>query len=264
MKLTSLLAIPVFFALIVSVPADTPVEVVGVQIVQKAYGEKEFQMLVPFNSFKTGIEIGLGFSMKDGGIIKIDEDASVLETFADDKGTNLIVKDFGRQGFGPFPKRSEDGKAGIISLASSKLPAAGATEVTAKGKIAMTTASTKKAERSKIVELKKGATLTLGKINFKVVKVEGKGETKQISLETNDSIDALAEVRFIGENNAKLETERRGSGSMGFAGKKTYSIDYEIKEASAKVIMEADLWQDVKQVFLPFDIAVKLPMATSK
>ena len=74
-----------------AIRAESPVEVVGVQIIQKAYGS-ENNKLVPFNSFKTGLEIALGFTVKDSGIIAIDEDNSVLTKFTDDKWTNLIVK----------------------------------------------------------------------------------------------------------------------------------------------------------------------------
>ncbi len=244
--------------------ADSPVEVVGLQIIQKAYGAGEYNKVVPFNSFKAGLEIGLGFTIKEGGIISIDEDASVLTKFTDDKGTDLVVSEFGRKGFGPFPKQSEDGKYGLVSLATSKLPATTATKVMASGKIALTSASIKKAERTKVVELKKGATFTLGKMNFKINKATTGGEGTEIELETTDDLKALAEVRFIGSGNAKLEADKRGTGSMSFGGKRTTTMDYTIKGATPSVIIEGDVWQDAKQMELPFDLTVTLPVATVK
>lgn len=246
-----------------AIRAESPVEVVGVQIIQKAYGS-ENNKLVPFNSFKTGLEIALGFTVKDSGIIAIDEDNSVLTKFTDDKGTNLIVKEFGRQGFGSFPRKSDDGKIGLISVTSSKLPADGATKVLATGKIAVTTASTKKAERTKVIALKKGAAFTLGKINFKISDLDIDDDSVKLTLETSDSLEALAEVRFIGEGNTKLEADNNGSGSFGFGGKTTYSKSYSIKGKAASVILEGDIWQDAKKVEIPFDLEVTLPVATSK
>lgn len=264
MKITTLLTIGSALILATSTQAQSTVEVAGVQIVQKAYGAEENNKLVPFNTFKTGMEIALGFSIKDSGIISIDEDASVLSKFTDDKGTNLITKDFGRQGFGSFPKHSEDGKYGLTSITTTKLPADGATKVLAAGKIAVTTATTKKTERSKVVALKKGAAFALGKINFKVTDFDANDDSVRVTFETSDSLEALAEVRFIGEGNAKLEADNNGSGSFGFNGKKTYSKSYSIKGKAASVIMEADMWQDAKQVEIPFDLEVTLPVSKSK
>jgi hypothetical protein len=255
----------IVFALIsLSLPAMAdPVEVAGFQMVGKVYGAGENNQLVPFNTFKTGLEIALGFGVKDGGIISIDEDASVLTKFTDDKGTDLVVKEFGRKGFGPFPKQSDDGKNGLVSLTTTKLPAAAATKVMASGKIAMTTAGAKKTERTKVLPLKQGGTFALGKTNFKINKAEASGDSMDIELETTDDISLLAEVRFVGPGNAKLESDRRGSGSMSFAGKKTTTVEYSIKGTAASVIVEADVWQDAKKVELPFDITVTLPVAVS-
>lgn len=264
MKLQPLLLALSFSTLALPAVADSPVEVVGLQIIRKAYGADENNKVVPFNTFNAGLEIALGFTIKEGGIISIDEDASVLTKFTDDKGTDLVIKEFGRKGFGPFPKKSDDGKYGLLSVATTKVPAATATKVMASGKIALTTASTKKTERTKVIELKKGTTFTLGKTNFKINKAAAQGDGTEVELETTDDLTALAEVRFIGSGNAKLEADKGGSGSMSFGGKKTSTIDYRIKGATASVIIEGDVWQDAKQVELPFDLTVTLPVATGK
>ena len=264
MKPFSFLFVACVLTITAPVQAEAPVEVVGVQIIEKAYGPGDNNKLVPFNSFKTGLEIALGFTVKDSGIISIDGDGSVLTKFTDDKGTNLITKEFGREGFGSFPRQSEDGKYGLISVTSSKLPAEGATKVMATGKIAVTTATTKKTERTKVIALKKGAAFTLGKINFKISDFDADDDSVKLTFETSDSLEALAEVRFIGEGNAKLEADNNGSGSFGFGGKKTYSKSYSIKGKAANIIVEGDMWQDAKKVEIPFDLSVTLPVSTSK
>lgn len=263
MKQHSFLVVLALASLSFSAIAD-PVEVAGFQIVRKAYGSGENSQLVPFNTFKPGVEIALGIGVKEGGIISIDEDASVLSKFTDDKGTDLIVKEFGRKGFGSFPKQTDDGKNGLLSLTTSKLPVENATKVMASGKIALTTATTKKTERTKALALKQGGKFVLGTINFKINKVETSGDDTDVELETTDDLSALAEVRFVGPGNAKLETDRRGSGSMSFAGKKTSTINYSIKKSPASVIVEADVWQDAKKVELPFDVSIALPVAVVK
>ena len=134
----------------------------------------------------------------------------------------------------------------------------------AAGSIAITTASTKKTERTKVIELKKGTTFTLGKTNFKINQVKAESNGTEVELETSDDLTALAEVRFIGPDNTKLEAKKGGSSSMSFGGKTTSSREFTIKGAAGSVLIEGDIWQDAKQVNLPFDLSVTLPVATGK
>ena len=51
---------------------------------------------------------------------------------------------------------------------------------------------------------------------------------------------------------------------MSFGGKTTSSREFTIKGAAGSVLIEGDIWQDAKQVNLPFDLSVTLPVATGK
>jgi hypothetical protein len=42
------------------------------------------------------------------------------------------------------------------------------------------------------------------------------------------------------------------------------TIDYSVKGVHPKVIIEAEIWQDAKEVKIPFDLTVKLPVTTLK
>jgi hypothetical protein len=86
----------------------------------------------------------------------------------------------------------------------------------------------------------------------------------EVELETNNDIKELASLRFIGGNGEVLPSDRQGFSSMGFSGARTMTIDYSVKGVHPKVIIEAEIWQDAKEVKIPFDLTVKLPVTTLK
>ena len=86
----------------------------------------------------------------------------------------------------------------------------------------------------------------------------------EVELETNNDIKELASLRFIGGNGEVLPSDRQGFSSMGFSGSRTMTIDYSVKGVHSKVIIEAEIWQDAKEVKIPFDLTVKLPVTTLK
>ena len=239
-------------------------EVVGIQLIQKTLGSDDSEKIVPFNTFKSGLEIAIGIQQQDGTIIDLDNDDSTLTKFSDDKGTNLIVEEFGRRGFGAFPKVSKDGKAGMISLTTPRVPAAGASEVQAAGFIFITAASSKKTEKTELLDFKKGTVFKVGKISFTMTKAAVDTDETEVELETNNDIKELASLRFIGGNGEVLPSDRQGFSSMGFSGARTMTIDYSVKGVHPKVIIEAEIWQDAKEVKIPFDLTVKLPVTTLK
>jgi hypothetical protein len=73
---------------------------------------------------------------KGNGIVDIDEHASKLDVFSDDKGSSLLEE--GR--VGPFPKITEDGAAALVELEVRARPSAGSSSLSVQGTIAMTLA----------------------------------------------------------------------------------------------------------------------------
>ena len=102
----------------------------GVQIAKVVVPDNEFSAK-PFHA-DNGTTIVLWVKMPAGqGLIEIDEDASVLQSVGDDKGSNIGGK------FGSFPKEFKDGSGGTIEIGSSGFAAPGATAILAEGSVAM-------------------------------------------------------------------------------------------------------------------------------
>jgi hypothetical protein len=81
-------------------------------LIHETVGEG-FKGLVPFKGSRTGIALAMIVDTGGASIIKVDTKASAIDSFADDKGQNNLVKTKGisKDGFGRFPKVSQDQKA---------------------------------------------------------------------------------------------------------------------------------------------------------
>ncbi len=225
----------------------------GLQMVTKSYGEGH-DAIRPFQSFDDGVKLAFLLQLPAGGLISVDEKASSISSFADDKGTPLYQKGEFKNGFGSFPSVSKDGKAASFTIEGTVPPAAAATKITAKGTVAVQTASKK--ETVKGGALKAGATLTAGKQKITAKEVEKSGNDTRVSLSSDQSFDSLVEVRWLDAAGKALEAESNGSSSFGFGGKTTYSRDWTVNGSPASV--EFVLWTDLKTVQVPFSATVSV------
>lgn len=248
------------------------VEVAGVQVINKIYPPKDpsnknsfggnMDTLVPFNSFDPGVSVALMISSPKGGLLDVDTDASKIETFADDKGTVLYdQKSSFRKGFGSFNKVSKDGKVALVNI-EGKIPlAAGATKVTAKGTAALRVGSkTTKHPVAKTI-LKKGTPIKAGAFEFTVTEAKSQGDDISISFETKTDPATIASFRFLGADGTEIESNRTMSGSMGFGGKKSYSFTYDVKVAQPQLALEIEVWDDMKEINVPFSVVIPVTSA---
>ena len=260
MKRTTLFA-AILFCLTSSSFAQQPqAEVAGIQVIRVKHGEG-FSGLAPFNAQDKGTALSLLFKGKDMSIIDFNMDESLVAVFKDDKGTELLVEKtgFNKDGFGPFPKVSEDGKAALVEVRSKTVPTKEATKLTAKGMIVLKTASKTKTEKSAAVELKKGTKLKIGKLSF-VIKDASKpsfgDDALSIELETKDKeIELVAATRFLDASGKELESQNAGSSSMGFNGNFTYGRSFTLKKLpKGKVVIAMDVYTDFAEKKVPFSV----------
>lgn len=240
--------------------AQGPVaEYAGIQIVAQSYGEKN-NALRPFQAFDDGVKVAFLVKQPAGGIISVDLKQGSLETFVDDKGTKLFADGEFKNGFGSFPGVSDDGKAAIFTVEGTIAPAAGATKVTAKGKVALKVASKKETVKGGAVA--KGGKLTFQKLTMDVKTFEKSGTDTRVEVNAPQSMDSIVEVHWLDAAGKKLEAEDGGRGSFGFGGKTTYSRDWTVKGTPARV--EFTGWTDMKSVTVPFEATVAIGATPAK
>jgi hypothetical protein len=220
----------------------------GVQVVKVAVPDNDFSAK-PFHA-DNGTTLVLWVKLPAGqGLIEIDDDASVLEDVADDKGSNIGGK------FGSFPEEFKDGSGGIIEIKSSGLPASGATAITAEGTLAMSIATGTRKTRVPKISLANNAKFTLGKTPIIVDEVKTEDDAQTFTLKLPRSVmNEIKGVVFLDAKGGPIEGSRTSSGYMNDAAE----MGFTVKTAAKVVTMEFEMWQGLKTVKVPFKVKAGL------
>lgn len=220
----------------------------GVQIAKVVVPDNDFSAK-PFHE-DNGTKIVLWVKMPAGqGLIEIDERASLLQSFGDDKGTNIGGK------FGSFPKEFKDGTGGSIEIASSGFAAPTATALLAEGSVAMTVATGTRKTRVANVSLKNDAKFTFEKTPIVVAEVETQGDTQTFTLKLPRQVMAgLKDVVFLDAKGQPIEGRRTSSGYMNDAAEMGFSV----KTAAKTLTLEFEAWQGLRTIKVPFKVKAGL------
>jgi hypothetical protein len=232
------------------VPAGAQPQILpgGIQIAN-VVAPKDEMLARPFNS-ENGTKLVLWVKMPPGqGLIEIDEDTSILQSFTDDKGTNLGGR------LDNFPDEFKDGSGGTLEITSSALPAAGATKLMAEGTLALNVASGAKPERVANVRIENGRTFLLGKTTITVAEVESSSDEQKFTLKLPRTImEGIRDVKFYDAKGAALEGRRTGSGYMNDAGEMGLAVTTALKT----VTLEFEVWQGRRVIKVPFKVQTGL------
>lgn len=220
----------------------------GVQIVKVAVPDNDFSAK-PFHQ-DNGTKIVLWVKMPAGqGLIEIDEDASLLQSVGDDKGTNIGGK------FGSFPQEFRDGTGGIIEIASTGFAAPNAMALLAEGSVAMTVATGTRKTRVANVRLVNDAKFTFGPAPIVVSDVETEGESQTFSLKlSRQAMTSIKDVVFLDAQGQPIEGRRTSTGYMNDAGE----MGFTVKTAAKTLTLEFEAWQGLKTIKVPFKVKAGL------
>lgn len=235
-------------------PATPPqVSAVGIRVVGPGLGANGSE-LRPFNE-SPGTVIVLAIQPARGnGIVDIDDHASKLDAFSDDKGQNLLEE--GR--VGPFPKVAEDGSAAIVEVQVRARPAAGAASVSVQGVIGMTVANGSKPVRATGVRLETGQTFKVGTTMIAISEAKVEEESTKLNFGLPRSVlNTIREVRFFDTKNVPIESRRTGSGYFN----EKANLEYDAKTKDKAVTVELELWQNPRTIKVPFNVQVGLGVA---
>ncbi len=227
---------------------DPEIVVGGVQIVRVTVPDSDFSAK-PFHE-DNGTKIVLWVKMPAGqGLIEIDEDESLLQSFGDDKGTNIGGK------FGSFPEEFKDGTGGIIEIASTGFAASGATALVAEGSVAMTVATGTRKTKVANVRLVNDAKFTFGQTSITVAEVETQGDTQTFTLKLpRQLMTSIKNVVFLDAKGQPIEGNRTSSGYMNDAAE----VGFSVKTAAKTLTLEFEAWQGQKTIKVPFKVKAGL------
>jgi hypothetical protein len=220
----------------------------GVQIARVVVPDNDFSAK-PFHT-DNGTTIVLWVKMPAGqGLIEIDDDASLLQSFGDDKGTNMGGK------LGNFPQEFKDGTGGILEIASTGFAASSATSLLAEGSLAMTVATSTRKTRVANIRLQNDAKFTFDKTPIVVAEVGTQDEEQTFTLKLPRQVmEAIKNVLFFDAKGQPIEGRRTGSGYMNDAAEMGFSV----KTAAKTLTIEFEAWQGLRTIKVPFKVKAAL------
>ncbi len=234
--------------------AKATVQVGGIRIVGAGYGGEENDELRAFN-WQQGTTLAILVSVPQGGLIEFDDDASTVNKFVDDKGTDLKpAKGRWQRGvFGGFTRVSKDGKAAMIEIGGGAVPVAGAKEIHVSGTLVFKAGSKKETFTHKDVPVKIGSKISAGKVAFEVSKM-GKPEwgdaAFEITLRTEQPITEIAGIAFMDARGNVIESDQAGKSWGGKASTLTYNLAQKVDTVTVAITFRMDLREEK----VPFDV----------
>jgi hypothetical protein len=222
----------------------------GLQIAKVIVADDDYSAK-PFHS-NNGTRLALWIKMPASqGLIEIDEDASVLAHFGDDKGGDLGGE------FESFPDEFKDGSGGVIEVESSGVPVAGATSLVAEGSIAMTIATGTRKTRVANVRIQNDQKFSLGSTRVNIAEVETSDEDQTFTLQLPRQVMVgIRNVAFFDAKGQPVEGSRTSTGYMNDAGE----MGLRVKTTAKTITLEFEVWQGQRTVKVPFSVKTGLSL----
>lgn len=232
---------------------EAQVRVVGAMINGPTRAQLGGQAQLAFLGSVSRTRLALEVSLPAGGIIDVDESASVLAAFGDDRGTDLAAA----EGFtGPFESLAEiaeDGRSAVVIVASEAQPAEGASRLDAEGTLVLTTASIQKTHVAEGIELRPGVRFALGPHVFQVTEVGPQEWSEQWSFTVATDSDVNAIVSWTVTDGEGREHEATPWMTMSTGERTEQSLSCDEILGATTITVRA--WDNARRVQVPFSIS---------
>jgi hypothetical protein len=215
-----------------------------------------------------GTRLTLWLSDPSRQIVDLDEKASKITAFTDDKQTDLLKKEtkkgFGgfSFGFGPLSASvSPDKHHCTVEVRADNRPAEGAQAIRLKADLVLKCGAGEKVAETKNASLAKGTKLAGGPLEFKLIEVsnDGFGDSKMtLSLETEGDIAAIKQIAFFDANGKEIKSRRMGWSSSGFGGKMTHQMNYGLEKQADKATSKITYFEKLEALTVPVDLKTGL------
>ncbi len=200
----------------------------------------------------------------DKRIIGIDTQKTMIESFLDNKGNNLLEEIPGFLQRWGIPKISEDGKAALFSINGGIPPAKGAGSIRIKGALDVVVASRKETEILKNIPLKEGP-LDFHGLDISIGKVEKVPQTildparKRMAMSVRINIKGKAvmivdTISIVDRNGNPIPT----STSCGKSSPENKWRKYYFPKEQDVLDIKLDFWKDFSSMTVPFDLEFSL------
>lgn len=229
-------------------------EVYGVEIKKAEPGRDE-----RFGS-QEGILLKVFIAQPDRFIIGVDDKASKLTSFQDDKKTDLSKskdpKAF-KQGFlSPFNEVTKDGHGIKLDLRAPQTPAPGAKAIQVKANVALRVGLDEKKQEVKDVNLRESKILLAGmNVGVKRSKDQAWGDYKMtVTLSANRPQDGIRKLTFVGADGAEIKSGIISRSSFSFGAGGNWDVTYGLGAVVEKATIRVEYFDRVEVVNVPVDM----------
>jgi hypothetical protein len=231
-------------------------EVTGLRIIAPPVEKSENARGAFFES--PGVTVVVTLTPPSGGkVVSIDQFESKVDSFTDDKGTDLLAAksedEFHKPGFGMMDHK-ENFATAEIHVAG--VPAKGATTLNISGKVSLKVAAATKEFTAESVDIKAGSSFKLGDMELKISKAGmakamfGDKEEFSVNLSSATDFDGIAKLEFFDAQGNKVEAHKSSwGGGMG-----AYFAEYTFKQSIDHAKIVATCFQDLKTMEVPMAI----------
>lgn len=213
--------------------------------------------------WKPGVTVSVMLSPTAGKIVKFNQNDSKLDSFTDDKGTDLTAAPpsqdpFNKPGISYMPSGSDKGDSSIVfDVKASGQPTKGATVFHISGKVNVQVAASTKQFTVENVEIKTNVSFSLGDLPVTISDAgtnrsawSAKEYKYSVTFSSLHNLESISSLEFFDAGGNKIEAVKRSWGG-GFLG---YMMQYDVKQNMDRVKIVATCWQDLKTVEVPFSI----------
>lgn len=232
---------------------DPRAEVVGVLVV--APGKDLAATLRPFG-YRRGTRVALLVRMGAGTIVHFDPRASRIDSFSDDKGSDLGIKRTGMRGwsrstrFGPFARFVGGGRAVLLEILSPAVPSRGARRLLCRGELVLRVATRTSRRLLERVPIRPGVEVKGGGLALKITRIVPFGKRSRVTVvyQVEDPRVQLARLRFLAGGK---EVASRSALATSWPAPR-FVIRYTLERALNLADLELRLWTDVGERRVPF------------
>jgi len=210
-----------------------------------------------------GVAVEVRLTPPYGKVININQNASKVDSFTDDKGTDLLAvqsdNPFSKPGFGIMD--SSKGAYATVDIQAAGLPAKGATVLNISGKVVLEIATGTNLFTVDNVEMKTNSAFTIGDLPIMISNVEtnrnswmAKDYKYHVTFSSLRDMGNISKLEFFDLQGNKIGASKSswGGGPLG------YMIEYNIKQNVDRVKIVATCWQGLETVEVPISVKTGL------
>jgi hypothetical protein len=229
------------------------VRLAGLRVIGPGYGLNGTEL----RAFNQASGLSLAFVVQapeNTKMVEVDDSKCSLTLLTDDLGHNLLLDGVDWDG---FPNISKDGQLALIEVRSKGRPARNSSRLLAKGEIRLRVAASQKTVKIENFKIEIGAKANVEQNIIQIMKAQKENDNLNLVLQIKRSfMNSLKDIRFYNGKGHPIEIRGRGSFTFGNASQIQYDLD--LKSVPAALMVEIDIWQDLKIMDLPFEIDIGL------